>query len=90
MGVSILLTPGPVGRNFGSQSNIAPGWRSQAAAVIRSTFGSSPLTLFENDVAELRQLAAGASVYVADSENMWKKIADAVEEHGAVTIVMQY
>lgn len=39
IGVAIMMTPGPDGRNFGKQTNITPGLRSRAAAIIRDRFG---------------------------------------------------
>ena len=92
MGVAIMMTPGPAGRNFGKQINITPGWRSRAATIIRDRFGPSPCVIVDNcnDVELLRTLADGERLHVSDAENFWKKVADAVEEHGAVTIVMEY
>lgn len=88
MGVSILMTPGPIGRNHGKQVSITPVFRSRGAAALRETFGEAPICLVESDLPTLELLARGASVYEAD--NMWKQIAEAVSEHSAVTIVMEY
>jgi hypothetical protein len=91
VGVSILMTPGPVGRNHGKQLNITPGFRSAAATALRTYFGEAPFTIVEADLSTLEMLACGASVYVMEAkENMWAQIADAVREHSAVTIVMEY
>lgn len=91
MGVSIKMTPGPVGRNFGEQVSITPGWRSQAASILRSHFGEAPFTLVaDQDIGVIQLMYEGASVYAADKENMWSKIAEALREHGSVTITMDY
>ena len=91
MGVSIMMTPGPVGHNHGKQVSITPGFRSSAAKALRESFGEAPFTLVESDLDLLDTLARGASIYVmGDKENMWSQIADAIREHSAVTIVMEY
>ena len=91
MGVSILMTPGPVGRNHGQQLDITPGFRSRAAAALRTHFGEAPFTVVEADLSTLDMLACGASIYVMDDkDNMWMQIAGAVREHSAVTIVTEY
>lgn len=91
MGVSIRMTPGPIGRNFGKQIDITPGRRSQAAAMLRARFGEAPFSLVQqHDFDLLRIMEAGASIYVADAENMWKQIADALMEYGVVTITLEY
>lgn len=91
MGVSILMTPGPIGRNHGKQVNIEPGFRSRAAAALRETFGEAPVCVVESDLPTLEVLARGASVYVlTPKDNMWEQIIEAVREHSAVTIVMEY
>lgn len=90
MGVSIKMTPGPIGRNFGDQVNITPGWRSEASSRIRAEFGDFPLTLTANDLPKLDVMGAGASVYAKNEENIWRIIASAVVEHGSVTITAEY
>ena len=91
MGVSILMTPGPIGRNHGKQVDITPGFRSAAASALRECFGEAPLTLVESDMSLLETLERGASVYVMrPEENMWRQIAEAIREHSAVTVVMEY
>ncbi len=91
MGVSISMTPGPIGRNFGKQMDIAPGWRSKAASVLREHFREAPFTLTaQQDLSLIRTLEDGASVYTPDEENMWKQIGDALAEHGSITITMDY
>jgi len=90
VGVSILMTPGPIGRNRGKQVDITPGWRSEAAARIRDEFGNPPLTLTTDDIGKLDLMGAGASVYTRNEENIWRLISAAIAEHGAVTIVCEY
>jgi len=90
MGVSILMTPGPIGRNRGKQVNITPGLRSAAAGILRQCFGEAPFTLTGRDVDILRTMETGASIYAGTNDNLWKTIADAIEEHDAVTIVTEY
>lgn len=91
MGVSILMTPGIVGRNFGKQVDITPGWRSKAAEVLRDHWGDTPMQLLaSHDLSTLQLLAAGASVYSSDEANIWIKIAAALDEHNTVTIVLEY
>lgn len=90
MGVSLLMTPGPIGRNFGEQVNITPGCRSAGAEQLRTAFGDFPMTLTSNDRGTLEIMASGAAVYTDSANNMWKLIAAAIAEHGAVTIVAEY
>ena len=91
MGVSILMMPGPIGRNFGKQVNITPGLRSQAASVLREVWGEAPFTLVaDHDLDIVERLEAGASMYTSDKENMWRTIRLALEDHGAISIIMQY
>lgn len=91
MGVSILMTPGLPGRNFGKQVDITPDMRSRAADVLRNRFGNSPMMLTAvYDLEYMRALEAGASIYTSEEDNIWHKIAEALGEHGSVTIVLEY
>jgi hypothetical protein len=38
----------------------------------------------------LALLANGATVFAADEDNLWKKMLDAVREHGCIVITMEY
>lgn len=91
MGVSIMMSPGVPGRNFGKQVNITPGLRSDAAKILRHYWSESPITLtLTQDGDKLRAMADACTVHALDRENFWKQIADAVDEHGAVVITMEY
>ena len=90
MGVSIMMTPGPIGRNFGKQVDITPGLRSEASSRIRTEFGDFPITLTANDLLKLDLMGAGAAVYTKNEENIWRKIAAAVSEHGSITLTAEY
>lgn len=91
MGVSIQMRPGSIARSMGDLVNITPGWRSQAASVMRDMFSDFPLELHAtSDLQTLQHMAKGASVYTSDKENMWRILADAVIEYGVVTVVAEY
>ena len=90
MGVSISMRPGSIARSKGDLVSITPGWRSQAAKVMREHFGEFPLELHTDDISTLRKMEAGASLYTHDPENFWKTLADAVCDNDVVTVVAEY
>jgi hypothetical protein len=90
MGVSISMRPGTVGRSLGVLVNITPGWRSQAASVLRNRFSGFPMELTAvQDLSMVQAMGDGASVYTRDEENIWKIIAEAMVEHGVVTLIAE-
>ncbi len=90
MGVSILMRPGTIMRSKGTPKVITPGSRSRAAAVLQEVFGQCPLELDDDCLAALTQMAAAASVYTQDQDNMWLAIQQAVTDHHCVTITLEY
>lgn len=90
MGVSISMRPGSVMRSMGGIQDITPGWRSQAAKVLRDYFGDFPMEIHAADLELLRRMEAAASVYTSDEENIWKKIADEICDYSVVTLTAEY
>jgi hypothetical protein len=90
MGVSISMRPGSIMRSKGDPIDITPGWRSQAAAILESAFGRSPMELGRDELPLLKSMAIGASVYASDDDNMWCKLMAAVEEHTIITVALEY
>lgn len=91
MGVAIMMIAGRIGQRLAEEVNITPGFRADAAKVLRHYWSESPIVLtLEADGDRLRAMADACTVHALDRENFWKQIADAVDEHGAVTITLEY
>lgn len=90
MGVSISMRPGSIMRSLGKERSITPGWRSQAAKVLREYFGDFPMEIHAEDLETLRRMESAASVYTRDEENIWKIIADEIKDHSVVTLNAEY
>jgi hypothetical protein len=90
MGVSIFLRPGTNLRPTGELINITPGLRSQCAAALRQLYGEFPIEFHLGDYDDLKRLAWAASVYAFDDDNVWLKLAMAVEGSGVVTLFADY
>jgi len=91
MGVSIFLRPGTIMRPTGEPVNITPGLRSQFATQVRWMFGNFPIEMFRDGHHEsLMDMARAASVYTTDDDNVWLKLAMAVDANGVVTLFAEY
>ncbi len=90
MGVSLIMKVRTCHRVYSHPVNITPGLRSRCAQILRERFGKAPHRLDREDLEIIEAWAQGASVCTSDEENVWKKIAQALNEHGGVEIEAEY
>jgi hypothetical protein len=90
MGVSLTMKVRVARGVFAHPVNITPGWRSRCVTILTERFGPPPYRLDREDQDLIETLAQGASVYTDDKDNVWKKIAEALNEFGGVEIEAEY